>query len=37
MNDPKKLPKIRHLRTVAQLCQAISSQMRHISTIGKPC
>jgi len=24
-----------HLRTIAQLCQAISSQLRHISTIGK--
>jgi len=27
--------KIRHLRTIAQLCQAISSQLRHISTVGK--
>jgi len=32
---PKKLPKIRHLGTIAQLCQAISSQLRHVSTIGK--
>ena len=24
-----------HLRTIAQLCRAISSQIRHISTIGK--
>jgi len=31
----KKSPKIRHLGTVAQLCRAISSQLRHISTIGK--
>jgi len=31
----KKLPKIRHLGTVAQLCRAISSQVRHISTIKK--
>jgi len=31
----KKLPKIRHLRTIAQLCWAISLQLRHISTIGK--
>jgi len=31
----KKSPKIRHLRTIAQLCWAISSQLRHISTIGK--
>jgi len=27
--------KNRHLGTVAQLCRAISSQLRHISTIGK--
>jgi len=32
---PKKSPKIGHLGTIAQLCQAISSQQRHISTIGK--
>jgi len=31
----KKSPKIRHLRTIAQLCGAISLQPRHISTIGK--
>jgi len=31
----KKSPKNRHLRTVEQLCQAISSQLRHVSTIGK--
>jgi len=31
----QKSPKIRHLRTIAQLCQAISSQLRHLSTIGK--
>ena len=24
-----------HLRTIAQLCQTISSQLRHVSTIGK--
>jgi len=30
----KKSPKIRHLGTVAQVCRAISSQLRHISTIG---
>jgi len=29
----KKSPKIRHLRTIAQLCRAISSQIRYISTI----
>jgi len=32
---PKKLPKIRHLGTIAPLCLAISSQLRHVSTIGK--
>jgi len=32
---PKKLPKIRHLGTIAQLHWAISSQLRHISIIGK--
>jgi len=31
----KKSPKIRHLRTIAQLCRAISSQLRHVSTIGQ--
>jgi len=31
----KKSPKIRHLGTIAQLCRAISSQLRHVSTIGK--
>ena len=31
----KKSPKIRHLATIAQLCRAVSSQLRHISTIGK--
>jgi len=30
----QKAPKIRHLGTIAQLCRAISSQLRHISTIG---
>jgi len=29
--------KNRHLRTIAQLCQAVSSQLRHVSTIGKTC
>jgi len=32
---PKEPPKIGHLGTIAQLCQAISSQLRHVSTIGK--
>ena len=31
----KKLPKNRHLGTIAQLCLAVSSQLRHVSTIGK--
>ena len=30
-NDAKN----RHLRTIAQFCRAISSQLRHVSTIGK--
>ena len=30
-NDAKN----RHLRTIAQLCPAMSSQLRHISTVGK--
>jgi len=29
------LPKLRHLRTIAQLCRAISSKLWHISTVGK--
>jgi len=32
---PKKSQKIRHLGTIAQLCHAISLQIRHVSTIGK--
>ena len=35
IQDAKKSPKIRHLRTIAQICRAISSQLRHVSTIGK--
>jgi len=30
----QKWPKIRNLGTIAQLCPAISSQVRHVSTIG---
>ena len=30
-NDAKNC----HLRTIAQFCRAISSQLRHLSTIGK--
>jgi len=33
--DAKKVAKTRHLGTIAQLCRAISSQLRHVSTIGK--
>ena len=29
------MQKNRHLSTIAQLCRAISSQLRHVSTIGK--
>jgi len=32
---PKKSPKIRQLGTIAQLCRAMSSQLRHVLTIGK--
>jgi len=35
IQDAKTLPKISHLVTIAQLCWAISSQLRHVSTIGK--
>jgi len=31
----KKVTKNRHLGTIPQLCQPISSQLRHVSTIGK--
>ena len=33
--ERKKIAKIPHLRTIAQTCRAISSQLRHILTIGK--
>jgi len=33
--EHKKVAKNRHLGTIAQLCRAISSQLRHVSTIGK--
>ena len=35
IQDAKKSPKIRRLGTIAQLCRDISSQLRHVSTIGK--
>jgi len=31
----QKSPKIRHICTIAHLCRAMSSQPRHVSTIGK--
>ena len=31
----QKVAKNRHLGTIAQLCRAMSSQLRHVSTIGK--
>jgi len=31
----KKVAKNRHLGTITQLCRAIASQIRHVSTIGK--
>jgi len=31
----KKSPKSRRLGTIPQLCRAISSQLRHLSTVGK--
>ena len=31
----KKSQKNRHLCTIAQLCRPMSSQLRHVSTIGK--
>ena len=35
IQDAKKLPKIHYLRTITQLYRAVSSQLRHISTIGQ--
>ena len=35
IQDLKMMHKDRHLGTIAQLCRAISSQLRHVSTIGK--
>jgi len=34
MQNAKKSSEIRHLSTIAQLLRAISSQLRHASTIG---
>jgi len=30
-----KIAKNRHLRTIAQLCRTVSSQLSHVSTIEK--
>jgi len=35
IQDAKKVAKNRHLGSIAQLCRAIPSQLRHVSTIGK--
>jgi len=35
IRDAKKSPKIHHLGTIAQFCRAISSQLRHVSSIRK--
>jgi len=36
IQDAKITQKLnRHLRTIAQGCRTISSQLRHVSTIGK--
>jgi len=35
MQDATEEPKNRHLGTIAQLCRAMSSQLRHAPTIGK--
>ena len=35
IQDAKMMQKNRHLRTIAQLCRVISSQLRDVSTIGK--
>ena len=31
----QKIAKIHHLGTIAQLCRAVSLQLRHLSTVGK--
>ena len=35
MQDAKKVAKNHHLVTIPQLCRAISSQLRHVLTMGK--
>ena len=34
IQDAKKSPKIRHLGTIAQICQAVSSQLKHVSALA---
>jgi len=35
IQDAKMTQKNRHLGTIAQVCRAVSLQLRHVSTIGK--
>jgi len=35
IQDAKNRQKNHRLGTIAQLCRAISSQLRHVSTVGK--
>jgi len=35
IQNAKMMQKNRHLGTIAQICRAESSQLRHVSTIGK--
>jgi len=35
IQDAKKVAKNRHLGIIAQLCRAVSSQIMHVSTMGK--
>jgi len=35
IQDAKMTQKNRHMRTIAQLCRAVSSKLRHLSTTGK--
>jgi len=35
MQDAKKSPNSRYLRTIVQVCRATSLQLGHVSTVGK--
>jgi len=35
LQDAKSRPQNHHLGTIAQICRPMSSQLRHVSTIGK--